>query len=304
MGTQPPASPECLDEATEAFSRHRDGLFAVAYSLLGSVADADDVLQETWLSWISADRARVLDPRAYLVRITVNEALAQLRRVRRRRENYVGPWLPEPLLTQADTVDGALRSESVSLAMLVVLETLTPLERAVFVLHEAFGYHHTEVAGVLGRSPGAVRQLAHRAREKIQDRRIRYRPEPGTQRAATERFLAAALGGDLDSLMEVLAPEVAMWSDAGGKLTAARNPIHGRDKVLRLIEAATARLRRGLAIRYADVNGGPAAVLLDDDAPYAVISVDLRPQDDRVRGIYSVLNPDKLRRLAISPARS
>jgi RNA polymerase sigma factor (sigma-70 family) len=289
-----------LDVATAEFTEHRDLIFAIAYNLIGSVADTEDVLQETWLSWAGAARDQVANARAYLVRIAVNEALARL--TRRRREVYVGPWLPEPLLTQADFVDHALRAESVSLAMMVVLETLTPLERAVFVLHDVFGYDHAEIATTLGRTRAAVRQLAHRARTHVRDRHVRYRPESRTQQAATERFLAAALGGDLAALLDMLAPDVAMWSDAGGHRSAARRVIRGRDKVLRLIASAVDRLPAALTVRYLDVNGGPAAVLFAGEAPYAVIVVDLRPGDDRVRGIYGVTNPDKLLGLSGSGA--
>jgi hypothetical protein len=183
--------------------------------------------------------------------------------------------------------------------MLVVLETLTPLERTVFVLHEVFGYDHPEIAAILGRSPVAVRQLAHRARDHVQARRPRYQPDPGAQRAATERFLAAAMGGDLQALLDVLAPEVTLWTDAGGKLPAARRVIQGRDKVARLlVEGATRYRPADLSIGYAEVNGGPAALLFAGGELFGVLVVDPTEQGDQVQAIYGVVNPDKLTWLA------
>jgi RNA polymerase sigma-70 factor (ECF subfamily) len=279
--------------ATEIFVGHRELLFSVVYNMLGSVADTEDVLQETWLSWSRAWPSTQIDnPRAYLVRIAVNEALSRQATISRRRESYVGPWLPEPLVTE-ETVDPAVRAESVSMAMLVVLETLTPLERAVFVLHEVFGYAHTEIAEILSRSPSAVRQLAHRARSHVRSRRPRYQTDPRVQKQVTERFVAAAFGGDIGALMELLAPDVTMWTDGGGRAGGLR-PIEGREKVARLISNVTARLPSDLVVRYRTVNGDPSAVIFADDSPFAVMVLDLSPEDDQIRGIYGVTNPDKL----------
>jgi RNA polymerase sigma factor (sigma-70 family) len=279
--------------ATEIFVGHRELLFSVVYNMLGSVADTEDVLQETWLSWSRAWPSTQIDnPRAYLVRIAVNEALSRQATISRRRESYVGPWLPEPLVTE-ETVDPAVRAESVSMAMLVVLETLTPLERAVFVLHEVFGYAHTEIAEILSRSPSAVRQLAHRARSHVESRRPRYQADPRVQKKVTERFVAAAFGGDIGALMELLAPDVTMWTDGGGRAGGLR-PIEGREKVARLISGVTARLPSDLVVRYRTVNGDPSAVIFADDSPFAVMVLDLSPEDDQIRGIYGVTNPDKL----------
>jgi RNA polymerase sigma-70 factor (ECF subfamily) len=285
-----------VDAATSVFVGHRELLFSVVYNLLGSVADTEDVLQETWVSWSRrhAQSSVIENPRAYLVRIAVNEALARQASITRRRESYVGPWLPEPLLTDsADSAeeDPAVRSESVSMALLVVLETLTPLERAVFVLHEVFGYAHTEIADILERSPSAVRQLAHRARSHVHARRPRYQADPRVQRQVTERFVSAAFGGDIGALMEILAPDVTMWTDSGSK---GLRPIQGRSKVARLISNVTAKLPSDLVVRYRTVNGDPSAVIFSDDSPFAVMVLDLDPEDDRVRGIYGVTNPDKL----------
>lgn len=288
-----------LEATTATFAEHRELLFSVVYNLLGTVTDSEDVLQDTWLAWAAGGREEVANPRAYLVRIAVNQALSKLRSARRSREDYVGPWLPEPLVTTADTADSTERGEAVSLAMMVVLETLTPLERTVFVLHEVFGYDHPEIASILERSPAAVRQVAHRAREHVQARRPRFEPDADARRAATERFLAAAIGGDLPALLEVLAPDVTFSTDSGGKLRAARRVIQGRDKVARVVLANVSNYGlAGLTIRYAEVNGGPAALLFGDGRLFAVLAVDLNQQDGRVRALYTILNPDKLRKLA------
>ncbi|MFB6782143.1 RNA polymerase sigma factor SigJ [Streptomyces sp. NPDC056352] len=295
-----------VDAATDVFVDHRELLFSLVYNMLGSVADTEDVLQETWLAWTArnaaADAGLIESPRAYLVRIAVNKALSRQAAISKRRETYVGTWLPEPLVSATDTppppadeaAERAERSESVSMAMLVVLETLTPLERAVFVLHEVFGYAHTETAEILGRSPAAVRQLAHRARDHVQARRPRFRPDPLVHRRVTERFLDAVFGGDLAALMHLLAPDVTLWADGGGKSRAAGpRPVHGRDHVARLLISRATALE-GLAVKYRQVNGDPAAVLFSDDAPFAVMVLDLTPDGEQVRDIYNVTNPDKL----------
>ncbi|MFF0862814.1 RNA polymerase sigma factor SigJ [Nonomuraea sp. NPDC003560] len=287
---------------TDVFGGHRELLFSIVYNMLGSVSDTEDVLQDTWLAWSSRDPDEIGNPRAYLVRIAVNQALAHQSALRRRRETYVGPWLPEPLVTAADGAEDVVRGESVSLALLVVLETLTPLERAVFVLHEVFAFQHTEIAGMLGRSPAAVRQLAHRAREHVQARRPRYRVDAHVQQEVTERFVAAAFGGDLDALMELLAPEVTLWADGGGKsVVGGPRPVRGRDKVARLLVARTAQPMEGLDIQYRETNGDPSAVVFVENAPFAVMVVDLTSDGSQVRDIYTVANPDKISRVRKEP---
>ncbi|WP_405670050.1 RNA polymerase sigma factor SigJ [Streptomyces sp. NBC_01530] len=285
------------DEATDVFMDHRELLFGLVYNMLGSVADTEDVLQETWLSWSGRGAAGVANPRAYLVRIAVNHALQRRASITRRRETYVGPWLPEPLVADdASADDPVLRSESVSMAMLVVLESLTPLERAVFVLNEVFGYAHTEIAEIIDRTPAAVRQLAHRARGHVHARRPLYQAHPRVRREATERFVRAAFGGDIAALMEILAPDVTVWTDGGGKRRpAGLRPVHGRDKAVRLITSYAARRGpQNLDLRYRRVNGDEAAVLFEGDSPYAVMVMDLTPEGDRVSDVYIVTNPDKL----------
>jgi RNA polymerase sigma-70 factor (ECF subfamily) len=284
----------------EAFTAHRRLLFAVAYQMLGSVADAEDVVQDTWLRWSAADRGNVEDDRAYLVTVASRLALDRLRAARTKRESYVGPWLPEPLVTPApdgDPQDVAERADEVSLALLVVLETLSPAERAVFVLREVFGLPVPEVAAVLGRSEAAVRQMAHRAREHVQARRPRFPADRRTAREVTDRFLAACTGGDVDELMAVLAPGVVLVSDGGGRTRAALRPLEGADKVARWLTAVSAQGGSvpGLELTVADVNGAPAVVARTPEGPYMVLQLVLSA--GRVEQVLVVVNPEKLARL-------
>ncbi|WP_062214508.1 RNA polymerase sigma factor SigJ [Streptomyces sp. NBRC 109706] len=294
VSTAVPVGRETADGAAgDAFDQHRDLLFGLVYNLLGTVADTEDVLQDAWLSWAGVRREEIVNERAYLVRIAVNRALWCLRDEQLRRARYVGTWLPEPVVTEGASEDSALRSEHVSFAMLVVLETLSPLERAVFVLREAFGYEYTEIADMLDRTNDAVRQLAHRARKRVRGRRPRYASDSDDVRAATERFLAAAIGADLDALMEILAPDVRLCSDGGGKTRTALRVIEGRDKFLRLVAATARRLPAGLSTRHLEVNGEPAALLSAGGRPWGLIAVVLGPEG-RVHTIHHVINPDKL----------
>ncbi|MEV8097004.1 RNA polymerase sigma factor SigJ [Kitasatospora sp. NPDC085879] len=293
------------DGATQAFVDHRELLFSIVYSMLGTVADTEDVLQETWLAWAGRGTARIDNPRAYLVRIAVNKALARRAAVTRRRETYVGPWLPEPLVAPtagaeppAGTAEEVEQSESVSMALMVVLETLSPLERAVFVLHEVFGYRHDEIADLLGRTPAAVRQTAHRARAHVQARRPRYRTDARLRRRVTERFAAAVGGGDLNALLDLLAPDVTLWADGGGKAQAAgRHLVRGRDKVARTLLAGAARNAAHLHVRWASTNGDPSAVLFAGEQPFAVLVVEPTADGDHIHDIYFVTNPEKLTRV-------
>ncbi|HEY2657943.1 MAG TPA: sigma-70 family RNA polymerase sigma factor, partial [Solirubrobacteraceae bacterium] len=223
----------------DPFVSHRSLLFTVAYEMLGSAADADDVLQESWLRWAGVDQAQVLDPRAYLVRIVTRQALNRLRTVSRRREDYVGEWLPEPLLTSPDIADDVELAESVSIAMLTVLETLGPTERAVFVLREVFETPYEEIAAAVGKSPDAVRQIARRARDRVADRRPRMPVSQAEQQAVVERFLVAVRTGHVQELMEVMAPDVVLIADGGGVVRAARAPIRGAERVARLLARAS-----------------------------------------------------------------
>ncbi|GAA2793446.1 sigma-70 family RNA polymerase sigma factor [Nonomuraea dietziae] len=298
------------DNPTKVFADHRELLFSIVYNMLGSVADTEDVLQEAWLSWASRDQSRIENPRAYLVRIAVNQALAQQSALRRRREAYVGPWLPEPLVASAgDVADGSeevLRAESVSMAMLVVLETLSPLERAVFILHEVFAYAHTEIADMIDRSPSAVRQLAHRARGHVQARRPRHHVDPRVQRQVTERFVAAAFGGDLDALMEMLAPQVTLWSDGGGRSNVASpRPVKGRaTRSPGSSSPAPPNRPRASTSSTGTSTATRPRWSFARNAPFAVMVVDLTPDGEQVRDIYVVSNPDKLSRIPEGPERS
>ncbi|GAA2431846.1 RNA polymerase sigma-70 factor [Streptomyces glaucus] len=280
------------DPATEIFVAHRNLLFTVAYEVLGSAADAEDVLQETWLRWAGVDLAEVRDRRAYLVRIVTRQALSRLRALGRRRESYVGPWLPEPLLTAPDVAEDVELADSVSTAVLLVLETLAPTERAVFVLREVFGLGYDEIAGAVGRSPAAVRQIAHRARAHVAARRPRGSVSPAETRDALEAFRRAAETGDLQGLLDVLAPDVVLMGDGGGVVQAVPRPVVGADKVARLLIAGLSRAAAAVSLRPAQVNGHPALVFLVDGALDTVVTA--RVDDGLVTGLYAVRNPGKL----------
>jgi RNA polymerase sigma-70 factor (TIGR02957 family) len=291
----------------ETFEAHRDLMFAVAYRMLGTVTDAEDAVQDAWLGWSAAPRHEVAEPRAYLARVITNTSLNRLRSARARREAYPGPWLPEPLLTQAspDSSERAELTESVSLAMLVVLESLTPQERAVFVLREVFAFGYAEIGAALGRSDVSVRQLAHRARQHVQARRPRFEVDRGQQREVTQRFLDAAVGGDIDRLMAVLAPDVILTSDGGGLARAARRPITGAGKVARFLAAISSRPYQGtdisaMKIEIAQINGGPGALMTSGGR--VLLAATWLVAGGRVTAIQLVTNPDKLR--AISAGRT
>jgi RNA polymerase sigma-70 factor, ECF subfamily len=288
------------DEQT--FSEYRKLLFAIAYRLLGSAADAEDVVQDAWFKWSGADRSRVSDPKAYLARIVSNLAVERLRSTRRQRETYVGPWLPEPILTQADAAEDVAAAESVSLAMLVVLETLSPLERAVFVLKEVFDFSYPEIAEAVDRSEPAVRQAAHRARNHIQARRPRFETDRAKKRAVTERFFAASTGGDINELMDLLAPEVTLWTDGGGKVRQAMRPIIGAPNVARWLAGTVQRPYEGVEIadmtaEVVDINGGPGIVIRGAGRIIATLTVDL-DANGKIETIHNVANPDKLHAIA------
>jgi RNA polymerase sigma-70 factor (TIGR02957 family) len=277
----------------DAFARHRSLLFTVAYEMLGSASDAEDVVQETWLRWAGVDHADVRDPRAYLVRIVTRQALNRLRSVARRREDYVGEWLPEPLLTSPDVAADVELAESISIAMLTVLETLGPAERAVFVLREVFEFAYDEIAEAVGKSPAAVRQIAHRARDHVAARRPRMPVDTTEQQEVVDRFLAAIHHGELQGLLDVLAPDVVVVADGGGIVAAVRRPIVGAERVAGLLLAGLRAAEFNAEAIW--LNGSPAIRL--DLGGQVDTAVSLAVEDGRIVRIYAVRNPHKLARL-------
>ncbi|MDQ0936018.1 RNA polymerase sigma factor SigJ [Streptomyces turgidiscabies] len=293
------------DTVTDVFEEHRPVLMGVAYRMLGRVADAEDVVQDAWLRWSGADRTDVREPRGYLVRVTTRLAIDRLRQVKARGETYVGPWLPEPYVTELtgaagtvpDAAERVVLADTVSLAVMVVMESLSPLERAVFVLREAFGYPFAEIAAMLDRSEPAVRQLAGRARRHVDERRPRYDVDPAQRRDLTERFLVAAERGDLESLMELLAPDVCLVADSGGLAQAPRRILESADHVGRFVIGIAAG--KGLvdaSFRFLEVNGGFAVLILSGGKPDAVFQMDVA--DGRIQYVYIIRNPDKVGFLA------
>jgi len=280
------------DPATEAFLAHRNLLFTIAYEMLGSAADAEDVLPETWLRWAGVDLDTVENRRAYLVRITARQALGRLRTLGRRKESYVGSWLPEPLLTAPDVAEDVELAESVSMAMLLVLETLTPTERAVFVLREVFDLGYDEIAEAVDKSPAAVRQIAHRAREHVAARRPRGVVSPAESRDALEAFRRATETGDLQCLLDILAPDVVFLGDGGGIKQAVPRPIVGADKVARALALGLGKIAATGSLQPAQVNGFPALIVRFDGEIDTVLAV--RIDDGLVTGLYAVRNPEKL----------
>ena len=301
-GMQPPYD----RDSARVFEEYRALLISVAYRILGSVTDAEDAVQEAWLRWSGVNPSDVRDPRAFLVRVVTRLAIDRLRHAKTRRESYVGPWLPEPIITGCDVAEDVALAESVSMAMLVLLETLSPLERAVFVLREAFGLRYAEIADVLGRKEEAVRQLARRARDHVQERRSRFDADQSEQRRVTERFLEATSTGDFEALVAVLSPEVTLVADGGGRALAPRRPIRGADKVARFLlavatEERMARFLRSvgsepivadLRVRVAPVNGGPGILVVSGDKPISALVLDV--SEGVVRTIHLVANPEKL----------
>ncbi len=282
------------DRATEAFVAHRNLLFTVAYELLGSAADAEDVLQETWLRWVGVDLDTVQDQRAYLVRIASRQALMRLRTLGRRRESYVGPWLPEPLLTAPDVAEDVELADSVSMAMLLVLETLKPTERAVFVLREVFALEYDEIAEAVDKKPDAVRQIAHRARAHVAARRPRGIVSADETRDAIEAFQRAINTGELQGLLDILAPDVVFLGDGGGVVQALPRPVVGADKVAGLLALGMRQLGQA-SVELTQINGQPALILRFDGEIDTVTAV--RVEDGLITGLYAVRNPEKLSRL-------
>ncbi|WP_199550691.1 RNA polymerase sigma-70 factor [Streptomyces sp. N35] len=287
---------QSTDPATATFVEHRNLLFTVAYEMLGSAADAEDVLQETWLKWTGVEFDEVREPRAYLVRITTRQALMRLRSLKRRKEDYVGPWLPEPLLTAPDVAENVELAESVSTAMLLVLETLSPTERAVFVLREVFALGYDEIAAAVDKSPAAVRQIAHRARSHVAARRPRETVTSHAAQGALDAFRSAVETGDLQGLLDQLAPDVVMLTDGGGVKQALLHPLAGAAEVASFLRLAVPRLKETGSVEPAQVNGHPALIIRIGGDLDGVLTV--RIDEGLITGLYHVRNPEKLSRMA------
>jgi RNA polymerase sigma-70 factor (ECF subfamily) len=282
--------------ATEVFEALRPRLMGVAYRIVGSVTDAEDVLQDAWMRWSRTDQDSVVNPEAYLVTVVGRRATDQLRQAKRRRESYTGPWLPEPVMNEPDPAldpeAAAELADSLSMALLVVLETLSPLERAAFVLREVFDRPYPEVAAALGRSEQAVRQLVHRARGRVDEGHARYRADVVTHTHVVEQFLAACRGADLEALLTLLAPDVVIISDSGGQAQAPRRPVHGRDKVARLLVGIAGRLPDGLTFALEYFNGALGIVARVEGVPVSAMAV--TAAEGTVQSLQLIANPAKL----------
>ncbi|MGP3689878.1 RNA polymerase sigma-70 factor [Streptomyces sp. IBSNAI002] len=279
---------------TDTFEDNRRLLFGTAYRMLGSVADAEDIVQDAWIVWNRTDRESVEHPKAYLVRTVTNLSLNRLTSAHAVREAYVGPWLPEPLLTSPDVAEEAELADTVSMAVLVVLETLTPVERAVFLLREVFGYAYAEIAEVVGKSEAAVRQSAHRAREHVRAGRTRFTADASEQREIAEKFLAACAGGDLREVLALLAPDVVSWSDGGGIVSAARRPLHGPDHVARWLLGVLAKPEvQDVQMRITEINGEPGLLMDLGGVPFGAVTFEAA--EGRITVLRFVVNPRKLR---------
>lgn len=292
-----------MDGTTE-FERLRPVMFGLAYRLLGSAAEAEDVVQDAYPKWAGAERESIASPRAWLAKVVTNLCLNRLTSARAQRERYVGPWLPEPVLTSDDVLgplETAEQRESVSLAMLVLLEQLSPVERAVFVLKEAFAYSHREIAAILDVSEVNSRQLHSRARRALGRSGERRVSNPRHLEKLVESFLSAARDGDLPALESLLTADVTAWSDGGGKITAGRRPVHGAAKVARLY-AGMFDGAGPVSIEIREVNGGPAVVATVGGVLYGVLGFEV--VDGRIRGLRAVANPDKLAFLSGQLSRS
>jgi RNA polymerase sigma-70 factor (ECF subfamily) len=283
--------------ADAIFEQHRELLFGLAYRMLGSVADAEDVVQDAYLRWRTADVAQIESPKAYLTTAATRLAIDRLRLLRRRREAYLGPWLPEPLITEdSPAVSRTELAESLSLAFLVMLESLQPVERAVFLLHEAFQYGHDEIAPIVEKSPENCRQILSRARKQLSQGAPRFEPQPDRQQALLEQFLATCQTGDLPALVGMLTEDVVFYSDGGGKASAARVPICGADKVARLLRGLARKSSPAVAAQFMKVNGQLALVRSEDGRTRDVTILETAG-DGRICAIRVIRNPDKLRRI-------
>ena len=281
---------------TEAFSQQQPLLFSIAYRMLGSVAEAEDIVQETFLRWQQTEGEDVRSPKSYLSTIATRLCIDQLRSSRAQREEYIGPWLPEPLVTEETSMDDKLAlADSLSMAFLLLLETLTPTERAVFLLREVFDYDYVEVANIVEKSESNCRQISRRARQRVADRQPRFDVASREVSRMMERFLHAATTGDMDGLLSLLADDATLWSDGGGKVVAAINPIHGADKITRVFLGLLKKAPPGFTARLASINEQPGIITYVNGRPQSVSAFDV--VDGKIHAVRVVVNPDKLRRV-------
>ncbi len=286
---------------TDEFNAQRPLLFSIAYRMLGSRPDAEDAVQETFLRWQKADEEEVQSPRSYLATVTTRLCIDSLRSARAQREVYIGPWLPEPIVTaHQDRPDAGVElAESLTMAFMVLLESLAPAERAAFLLHEVFEYDYPEIAEILEKSEANCRQMIHRAKERVATRHRRFNPTREETERITARFLQAARGGDVSSLMSLFAEDAVLMSDGGGKVRAALNPIRGADPIARFIVGV---VRKGIpadaTITLSEINGQPAFVVFQENQPTSATILDIR--GGVIRNVFVIVNPDKLRGLKIT----
>ncbi len=285
----------------EDFERHRSLLFSIAYRMLGSVADAEDVVQEAYLRWREVPETEVRSPRSYLSAVVTRLSIDRLRSAQAWREKYIGPWLPEPLLSdRTEEIAGVTElDESLSMAFLVLLESLNPVERAVFLLREVFDYEYEEISRIVGKSEDNCRQIARRARQSVAARRPRFEQSPEQKERLTERFVEACMSGDMQGLVGLLSEDVTLWSDGGGKVAAAPYPIHGPERVARFLRGVLRTVPPGFSARPVRINGGPGVVGYVDGHPTSVVALDVA--DGRLRGVRIVVNPEKLQTIPSSP---
>lgn len=281
----------------ETFNQYRSLLFAIAYRMLGSAMDAEDIVQEAFLRWQQVNPMEIESPKAYLTTITTRLSLDQLRSARAQREVYVGPWLPEPLLTESEpeAAEIAGQADSLSIAFLVLMENLSPVERAVYLLRQVFDYDYPEIGRIVGKSEVYCRQIVSRARQHLASRRPRYEVLPGQQQRLNQQFAQACFNGDLSGLTAILAEDIVLQADGGGKIKAAMRPIYGPDRVARFLLGILSKISAGFTIHPTQINGQPGIIIYVDAQPQNVMILDII--GERIGRIYVVVNPDKLRGL-------
>ncbi|MBD8506575.1 RNA polymerase sigma-70 factor [Hoyosella sp. G463] len=290
-----------MPDLTTVFEEHRGLLFTIAYEILGSAADAEDAVQDTYLSWMRIDGEDVADPRAYLARAVSRRAIDVLRAARRKREEYIGPWLPEPVATSPDIGDDAELAESVSMAMMLMLETLGPVERAVLVMRDVFDFPYSEISTALGRSEPAIRQIAHRARTRVQAGKPRFAPDPREAGTLAARFLLAARGNDIAGLIGMLAPDAVAMSDGGGVVSAARRPVHGAERVARFLAGLARKGGDEVEVELGVFNALPGVVVREDGQITVIMLIEAAAAEGPVTAVYLVRNPGKLARAQLPP---